>query len=459
MNKLSIYFLLLSGIFLVACNTDSLPTTSLNVNLASLGAEELEVSSIEEEIYHHLKGEEDSLELDLTASKFISISKGRSHHYFFVKPGEKLVIDTIPLMPNVLGVIGEASSENKYLAEFANLENTQSNEFRTPYLAKKELDSFLIEINNKYQPLNELMAKIEGDETVDANFKSALDSRLKANRANDLLMFKGMYNHWHKKEPTLPEDFYADIENMDFTDPALVIFDAGRQLGESWCSKDVDYDDYESESEYFAALLEKSKKIYPNSLLGEYSFYSMVSNSINYGDGIDGSADMIEEFRGSVNNTFLNNKLDKTIEPWLTLKAGLDAPDFKANTRDGEEVMLSDLKGKKVYIDVWATWCGPCVKEIPSLKKLEKELHEENIEFVSVSIDSEKDKEKWKEFIKEKEMTGVQLMANNAWESDVATGYNVKAIPRFLLIDEEGKIISANAPRPSDESIKEVLLN
>ena len=72
--------------------------------------------------------------------------------------------------------------------------------------------------------------------------------------------------------------------------------------------------------------------------------------------------------------------MNSAIESWLPLKQGNQAPDFKAFDRTGNLVNLSDLQGKKVYVDVWATWCGPCIREIPSLKELEHELGDD-IEF------------------------------------------------------------------------------
>ena len=71
----------------------------------------------------------------------------------------------------------------------------------------------------------------------------------------------------------------------------------------------------------------------------------------------------------------------------MLLKVSTNAPNFNLPNQNGETISLSDLKGKYVYIDVWATWCGPCIAEIPSLKKVEKLYHNKNIEFVSISID------------------------------------------------------------------------
>ncbi len=81
------------------------------------------------------------------------------------------------------------------------------------------------------------------------------------------------------------------------------------------------------------------------------------------------------------------------------LKEGDQAPTFKYLDINGKEVSLSDLKGKYVYIDVWATWCGPCRYELPHLKELEKKMHGKKIVFVSISCD--KDKAAWEKMVKE----------------------------------------------------------
>ena len=89
------------------------------------------------------------------------------------------------------------------------------------------------------------------------------------------------------------------------------------------------------------------------------------------------------------------------------LKEGDQAPTFKYLDINGKEVSLSDLKGKYVYIDVWATWCGPCQYELSHLKELEKKMHGKKIVFVSISCD--KDKAAWEKMVKEQGLGGVQL--------------------------------------------------
>ena len=131
--------------------------------------------------------------------------------------------------------------------------------------------------------------------------------------------------------------------------------------------------------------------------------------------------------------------------------------DFK-----GGEKSLDSFKGKYIYIDVWATWCGPCIQQIPFLNSLEKEYHRKNIAFVSISTDESRRnggswdaaENKWRKFVKAKQLTGTQLWAGQ--DNDFQKAYQINSIPRFILIDPEGNIVNANAPRPSEPRLKQL---
>ena len=135
------------------------------------------------------------------------------------------------------------------------------------------------------------------------------------------------------------------------------------------------------------------------------------------------------------------------------LKEGDQAPTFKYLDINGKEVSLSDLKGKYVYIDVWATWCGPCQYELPHLKELEKKMHGKKIVFVSISCD--KDKAAWEKMVKEQGLGGVQL--HNGGDREVMTAFGIRGIPRFILLDKEGKIVNPNMTRPSNPETEKTL--
>ena len=141
------------------------------------------------------------------------------------------------------------------------------------------------------------------------------------------------------------------------------------------------------------------------------------------------------------------------------LKKGNPSPSFNYPDTSGKSISLASLSGKLVYIDVWATWCGPCKAQIPFLIQLEEKYRTKEIAFISLSIDQLKDSTKWKKMILEKELKGIQIIAENAWRSTFVKDYIIEGIPRFILIDQSGNIISPNAPRPAIFSEEGYVLN
>jgi len=151
---------------------------------------------------------------------------------------------------------------------------------------------------------------------------------------------------------------------------------------------------------------------------------------------------------------YLAKDYDKQQYMAKMLAKGMASPKFADyENYKGGTTSLDDLKGKYVYVDVWATWCGPCKREIPSLQKVEKAYHGKNIEFVSISVDQAKDHDAWKQMVEEKELGGIQLYADKDWKSDFVQGYKINGIPRFILIDPAGNIVSSDAPRPSSDDL------
>jgi thiol-disulfide isomerase/thioredoxin len=133
---------------------------------------------------------------------------------------------------------------------------------------------------------------------------------------------------------------------------------------------------------------------------------------------------------------------------------GSPAPLVTLLAANGNKTSFSDFKGKYLYVDLWATWCGPCIKEIPDLLKLEAEYRGKDITFLSVSFDKEADVQKWKEFIKTNTMIDIQLRAENAGNRLLTDAWNISMIPRFVILDKEGKVVDANAPFPSSKEIR-----
>ena len=123
------------------------------------------------------------------------------------------------------------------------------------------------------------------------------------------------------------------------------------------------------------------------------------------------------------------------------MREGNPAPEFTFQNEKGKTVNIKKLKGKIIVLDFWASWCGPCRKEIPNVKKVYAEYKDKGIQFLSVSIDAKK--EAWTKALKEEQMPWMQGWTPDAGKSVMNT-YQFGGIPFIILIDKEGNIYRKN---------------
>ncbi len=148
--------------------------------------------------------------------------------------------------------------------------------------------------------------------------------------------------------------------------------------------------------------------------------------------------------------------LSKNSKKNITYKEGDLLPKLSMKDINGNEFSSKDLMSKYSYIDIWASWCKPCIQEIPYLKELE-DKYKDKINFISISAD--KEKEEWEKKVKEHDLKGIQLLSTNNFEDPFLKELKVSLIPRFILIDPTGKISSISAPRPSEKQKIETLFD
>ena len=151
---------------------------------------------------------------------------------------------------------------------------------------------------------------------------------------------------------------------------------------------------------------------------------------------------------------------EATLARWEEYKAreegckdGDIAPNFSHKDIDGNMVSLSDFRGKLVYIDLWATWCVPCLKGVPYFDEMRRKYAGERIQFVAISLDE--NVEAWKKKVTENEnghFDGVQL-CTGSYKCDVSENYVLQGIPQYILIGADGRILKKNAPRPHGDEI------
>ena len=161
-----------------------------------------------------------------------------------------------------------------------------------------------------------------------------------------------------------------------------------------------------------------------------------------------------------IKNTELLQELNQRINLVNKLKSGQPFPPFEGVVDINDKPISFEqlnLKGKMLFIDIWATYCPDCRKELPALETLQQTYKGKPITFVSISVD--RDKEAWKTMVKEKKLSGIHLYASPETKELFKKLYDLRSIPRYMLVDKEGNIISINAPMPSKGTALESLIN
>ena len=161
-----------------------------------------------------------------------------------------------------------------------------------------------------------------------------------------------------------------------------------------------------------------------------------------------------------IKNTELLQELNQRVNLVNKLKSGQPFPPFEGVVDINDKPISFEqlnLKGKMLFIDIWATYCPDCRKELPALETLQQTYKGKPITFVSISVD--RDKEAWKTMVKEKKLSGIHLYASPETKELFKKLYDLRSIPRYMLVDKEGNIISINAPMPSKGTALESLIN
>jgi thiol-disulfide isomerase/thioredoxin len=140
-----------------------------------------------------------------------------------------------------------------------------------------------------------------------------------------------------------------------------------------------------------------------------------------------------------------------------TRKGGTEGA-FHMETAEGKPVSFDDFKGKVIYVDFWASWCGPCRAQAPfaiELKEKFTEAERKKIVFLYISIDQ--DAEAWKSAVEKLNLDGIQTISDPNAPNGASSYFQISSIPRYMIVDPSGKIVNPNAPRPGDPAIYDIL--
>lgn len=157
--------------------------------------------------------------------------------------------------------------------------------------------------------------------------------------------------------------------------------------------------------------------------------------------------DLVRKLGARLNDKDLYRRAIMLLE---ALNERTPAPDFAAIDLEGKAVKLSDLKNKVIYIDVWATNCLPCIEQLPYIRQMQ-ERYRENKDIVLLYVSLDKDSALLKRFLKQKSFQGMHWQDPREFSSEIAQQYNISGIPRYIVIDKKGLLVTADASRPGND--------
>lgn len=347
---------------------------------------------------------------------------------------------------------GIGAYANNYLAEKYLLEESFQDVNYYGYYASLEESDFLLFADSIYNLKVELFNKRKKD--FDKDFLKLELESLKIQYLTKLANYESMHGFITENQDfNVSNDFPNPFAEINLNDEQLILVSGYIHYIELYLQQLSTNKRKEDKSiPYYNVFINLIDSEIQNKKIKEEMAYYFGLYTFNYVEDKEYCYGKLKEM---ISNPEYLKPIDETYAKLQKIKKGAVSPTFELYDIDSNLVKLENFKGKLVYIDIWATWCSPCIKEIPDLDKLQNELKDKNIVFISICQND--DKERWRETVIVNELQGIHLFVDDI-ENKFLSDYLVSGIPRFILIDENGFIIDSEALRPSNPELKEQLI-
>ena len=452
----------------MACSTVDKETVILTLNLENATFEEAELVYLRDFILYNQEkltataGEDGTFRFEVRphAPVIATLTLGGKRMAVYLEKGRKLTVKAdMEDFENTLEFEGTLASENQYYQLFQKeLAPTYGRQvffskFQTA--SPQEFAAFTAAMEDDFAVH---MRTFMENNTISSNFRRFMQTDVIYQLYSGKLVFPMYHRHFNQLEelPEMPAgyfDFLVTAKNL--SDDQLRV-----QSAAGFVTEYLQYF-YMTNEELIPEGLD-FPEIYmwiaENQLSGPAQGFAKaysINYMLNFGN-FDDAEELYEQFIAENRWQDLSDVLTKSYNNALRVKPGNEAPEFTLTDINGDEVSLSDFRGKVVYLDFWASWCGPCMREVPYAKELKKRFEgEEDLIFLYVSVDE--DESAWRRTIEEREIQGVHLRVHGM-QHEIAQAYNVRGVPSFFIIDRDGIIHDNNPSRPSGENIDNELL-
>ncbi len=459
MKQLSILCLAL-GLCLMNCSQKETINTKVIIagKLGNTEAKEIKLY-LEDEIASTKVEEDGSFHLVINsedAETYFFIG-GKERFDLFLTPGDSVYVaaDSKDFKATLI-FEGDRVAENTYLFDMSNLYSESGMDVME--LMKLDKEEYFQKKNEFFDKQNERFVSLKSENELHPDFLKTqeayfdykpllLDLDYPMYRAYSIKISQDSVDF--PREETNSALKKVDLSRSDLLNSKSYVALVGRIISNE-ANEIIKQDSVikNDPNSYEKARLMAIDRLLDNPAVKDRIIFNTIKPNLDYRGPIHAKASY-DKFMAENQSPKLASKLKDTHDKWEPIMPGKEVPDFAFIDIEGEPVKLSDLRGTIVYMDIWATWCGPCIAEHPHWDTMKEEYKDKPLSFLTVSIDD--NKEPWEKMVKNKKMEGLQWFAENAWKSDLAQHFKVNGIPRFILLDKEGKIIDPSADRPSGD--------
>ncbi|MEZ4829572.1 MAG: TlpA disulfide reductase family protein [Bacteroidia bacterium] len=390
-----------------------------------------------------------------------SFSHGREQTAMFIHPGDQIVLSLNPeQFDETIKYKGEGPGvdASNFLAKFFLKFEDEGVADDSKVLIKEGLElEYAAWVNRVYNNQRNFLNEYAKSHKLSEDFLSFVSSRILYTRGTRLMQFPAYHAYLAQKdvsEVKLSKGYYEFLSEVRPMNAHAVNVPEYVSFVQNYISWSVDN-----------LLKEEGVELDPEARFSrEYKF---VSTTLQDEPMLLIQASMLKDFLQSGNPMMVESiyaefvaadkKGDyaKILQPIydqaMLLAPGKPAPEFTLVDINGQQVSLSDFKGKVVYLDFWASWCGPCRAEMPASRRLFQANKGKDVVFLYISIDE--DEAAWRKAVADEQLQGV-LLYSQGGNSEVANMYGVKFIPNYFLINRDGTIANSNPSRPSAPGIQ-----
>jgi thiol-disulfide isomerase/thioredoxin len=417
-------------------------------------------------LIHH--GQNDTVKLGADGIFQVNIEQNDANYFTLQQAKQSLITYLLPADEVTINLKGinfmdspqiEGKSKNycQFLLEKQKKDKGLWNQFPYPKWATYTPENFM---SLRDSIRNSRMQQLDAANTASkfiSSFYTIEKNALEYQYVNDLILYRQASAETRTE---FPKKFQDAIEAIDLNKSEMTYHEMYQQCALNLIKQEAGYE-YSAGTDksylhYYELQVDKVCKRMSTEQ-GRNVMFKGLMQDILTNIGTQDISTLITKFEACCTDKKLIERVKKAAAQYEHMHPGKAAPEIMCYDAEGKNISLSSLRGKVIYIDVWATWCGPCKREIPELKKLEEEYHGKNIQFVSISTD--KDVNAWKAFIAKEAMGGMQLHQSDNFDESISKLFMVNSIPRFIMIDSLGRIVSSDAPRPSSGEQIRTMIN